>query len=587
MKETVLAMLLISITPALNAERIDVTQTEEGFLFTQGSATKILFYQRRPKSLDGKYERANYVHPLYDLDGNVLTEDFPQDHPHHRGIFWAWHQVLLGGKNAGDSWSARDFTWDVTEAKVIADDGNSAALDVEVTWKSRLVTDETDGPKPLVKEMTTIRAHHVVADHRKIDFEIRLSALQQNVRLGGSDDDKGYGGFSTRIRLPQNIRFVGGSGDLTPQRTAVECGAWLDMTASFGADESIGGLAILCHPSLPGFPQSWILRSSRSMQNPVFPGRDPVLLSTKTPLVLRYCLVVHRGETDRTKVQQWEKEYAGETIDFEAAPEFPRLPDTITLGACSAVAVNSKGEIYLAHRGKQPILCLDASGKFLRSWGDDFIRTVHALRIDRDDNVWVTDIGNHQVLKFNPMGKLLLALGKANTAGNGMDEFNKPTDVAFGPNGEIYVADGYGNSRVMEFTPNGGFLTTWGEPGKGPGQFNLPHSIIIDSKGRVLVGDRENNRVQVFDAGGKLLDIWPGFAPYGLAYDTEGNLFVADGRANKVLQLDAKGKIIGSWGGRGTELGQFNLPHMLAADTHGNLYIGEVQGKRFQKLTRR
>ncbi len=288
-----------------------------------------------------------------------------------------------------------------------------------------------------------------------------------------------------------------------------------------------------------------------------------------------------------TLAAAFNRENAAQEIDFTPAGRFFELPDTITLGACSGVAIDSKQNIYLFHRGKQPIICLDRNGKFLRSWGDDAIDTAHGLRIDHDDNVWVTDIGNHQVMKFNPQGKQLLALGKAGTAGDGVDEFNKPTDVAFGPRGEIYVSDGYGNSRVMKFTPNGGFLAQWGEAGKEPGQFNLPHTLVVDNKNRIVVGDRENDRIQVFDERGKLLEIWTGFAPFGLAYDRQANLFVADGRANKVLQLSAAGKVIGSWGGTGTKPGQFQLPHMLAADIDGNLYVGEIKGQRFQKLTRK
>jgi len=274
-------------------------------------------------------------------------------------------------------------------------------------------------------------------------------------------------------------------------------------------------------------------------------------------------------------------------IDFAPVPDFVKLPASIKLGRCSGVDVNSKGEIYLFHRGQHPILVLDATGKYLRSWGDDVIGEAHGLRIDRDDNVWVTDIGNHQVFKFNPTGKLLMTLGKAGKAGDGIDEFNKPTDVAFASSGEIFIADGYGNSRVLKFTPNGGFLTQWGEAGKGPGQFDTPHTIIVDRKDRVLVGDRENDRVQVFDSSGKLLEIWPGFAPFGLELDKQGNLFVADGRANKILQLNEQGKVVASWGEEGAGPGQFQLPHMLAADSVGSLYVAEIIGRRFQKLARK
>jgi len=274
-------------------------------------------------------------------------------------------------------------------------------------------------------------------------------------------------------------------------------------------------------------------------------------------------------------------------IDFEPVAEFLRLPADLTLGACSATAVDSQGRVYLFHRGKQPILCFNKSGNFLRSWGDDLIGMAHGLRVDRDDNVWVTDIGHHMVFKFSPTGKLLLALGTTDKPGLGDNQFNKPTDLAFGPQGEIYVSDGYGNNRVMKFDGRGKFLNSWGTPGKGPGEFNLPHAILVDLNGQVVVGDRENNRVQVFNSDGNLLEIWAGFAPFGLTFDGDGRLFVADGRANKVLLLNSAGQVVNSWGKKGTAPGQFDLPHMLTADADGNLYVTEILSKRLQKLRRK
>ena len=278
--------------------------------------------------------------------------------------------------------------------------------------------------------------------------------------------------------------------------------------------------------------------------------------------------------------------FAAETIYFQTPQDFLQVPPGLTLGACSAVAVNSKDEIFLFHRGKQPILCFDKEGKFLRSWGDDQIHTAHGLRVDKEDNVWVTDIGNHRVFKFDPKGKELLALGTGQP-GTETDQFDKPTDIAFGPKGEFFISDGYGNSRVLKFSPNGGFIKTWGTPGVRGGEFNLPHSIIVDAKERVLVGDRENNRIQVFDLDGKPLAIWRGYAPYGLAFDHSGNLFVADGRANKVNLLDSAGKVKKSWGRKGPKPGQFDLAHMLAFDSAGNLYVAEVNGQRLQKFVRK
>jgi len=282
-----------------------------------------------------------------------------------------------------------------------------------------------------------------------------------------------------------------------------------------------------------------------------------------------------------------EKPAKSKQIDFQPATSRLKFPQSVQLGQCSAVDFDSKGRLYLFHRGKQPILCFDRDGKFIRSWGDGLIGKAHGLRVDADDNIWVTDIGHHTVFKFNPQGKLLLSLGTLDRPGLGTNQFDKPTDVAFGPKGEIYVADGYGNSRVMKFAANGKFLTSWGKPGKGRGEFHLPHSILVDASGRVLVGDRENNRVQIFDSEGKLLGIWSGFAPYGMEFDRKGNLFIADGRTHAVLLLSTKGKVIRRWGRKGKRPGEFNLPHMLAADADGNLYVAEVGNKRLQRLNRK
>jgi DNA-binding beta-propeller fold protein YncE len=277
---------------------------------------------------------------------------------------------------------------------------------------------------------------------------------------------------------------------------------------------------------------------------------------------------------------------AAEPATWTAQPGFFQLPDGFELGAASAVAVNRRGEIFVFHRGAHPIMVFDSAGKFLRSWGDGVVGSSHGLRIDPEENVWVTDIGNHRVMKFDPQGKLLMSLGTGKP-GDGNDQFNKPTDVAFGSKGEFYVTDGYGNTRVLKFSPSGALVYQWGSAGKGDGEFNTPHAIVIDRQGRLIVGDRENDRIQIFDADGKHLATWPGFAPYGLALDGEGRLFVADGRANEVLQLNAAGKIVARFGREGTGPGEFSLPHMLSFDAEGNLFVTEITGKRVQKFVRK
>jgi DNA-binding beta-propeller fold protein YncE len=139
----------------------------------------------------------------------------------------------------------------------------------------------------------------------------------------------------------------------------------------------------------------------------------------------------------------------------------------------------------------------------------------------------------------------------------------------------------------MQFDARGKFIRTWGKAGKGPGEFNLPHAVRVDSRQRILVGDRENKRIQVFDRDGIVLAIWEGFAPYGLEIDREGTIFVADAVAHRIVQLDADGNIVHSWGGEGTKPGEFKAPHMLATDSDGSLFVAEVDGMRMQKFVRK
>ena len=278
---------------------------------------------------------------------------------------------------------------------------------------------------------------------------------------------------------------------------------------------------------------------------------------------------------------------APKRIALDPSTTFLKLPKGLTMGSCSAVAIDSKQNIYVFHRGKQPILVFSKTGKFLRSWGDKLIAYAHGLRIDKQGNVWVTDTKRHQVFKFSSKGKLLMTLGTANVPGTGKNQFDKPTDIAFGANGDLYISDGYGNSRVVVLTSKGKFIRSWGTAGRKPKQFDTPHTILVDRKGRVIVGDRENDRVQVFNSKGKLLAIWPGFAPFGLAFDGDGNILVADGRAHAVLRLSSAGKVVQIYGKKGKGPGEFNLPHMLATDANGNVYVAEIGNNRLQKLSPR
>jgi DNA-binding beta-propeller fold protein YncE len=273
---------------------------------------------------------------------------------------------------------------------------------------------------------------------------------------------------------------------------------------------------------------------------------------------------------------------------YRVVPGWPQVPSQITFGQVSAVATDSADRVFVFHRGEHPIVVFDRGGKFLHSWGDGLVKKAHGLRIDRQDNVWITDVGDHLVRKFDRDGKLLLTLGQKGVPGDGRDQFNQPTDIAFTPSGAFYVSDGYGNSRVVKFGQDGKYLMEWGKKGTGPGEFNLPHAVCLDTRGRIYVGDRENNRIQVFDPDAKFLAQWTeGGAPFGLFPTADGRLFVADGRAHRVTILSSEGKALGRFGEEGAAPGQLNLPHMLCVDSHGDVYVAEVNGQRIQKFSAR
>jgi hypothetical protein len=298
--------------PAGQAAAMRVTKDPQGYWFTEGD-TKVLFYQAERKALpDGQAARSNYFHPLYDLDGTTLTEDFPTDHVHHRGIFWAWHQVRINGRSVQDQWVNRDSFWTVQDAQTRSN-AKSASLALRVVWESPLFTDSRSQRRPFVEERSATRVHQAEGTIRKIDFHLQLRALVDGVEIGGSEDAKGYGGFSYRIVMPPDIRFTGAQGAVTPIENAVGASPWMDVSGSYGPSGT-SGLTVLTHPSTTGFPQPWILRARGSMQNAVYPGRQPVAVPRDRPVLLRYRLVLHRGALAPADIERLQAEYAGERI---------------------------------------------------------------------------------------------------------------------------------------------------------------------------------------------------------------------------------------------------------------------------------
>ena len=288
--------------------RVSVTEQDDGFLFEE-SGSKILLYRHRPVSKEGQFERANYVHPLFDLDGRAITEDFPDDHVHQRGIFWAWHQVHVGNQKVGDGWMTTDFKWEVVVTNVDDLTGGAARLSAKTNWLSPLFKNSAGVELPIVEEALQITVHPKVQNTRTVDFEIQLLAKRPSVSIGGSDDEKGYGGFSLRFKTPKDFAIHAESGLVEPVLTAMDCGDWVEFAGSLGGTDSIGGAAVFIHPTSAGYPNSWILRRESSMQNPVFPGRTPVELSQTIPVVMRYRLVLHRQEASKVSIRQWRSAY--------------------------------------------------------------------------------------------------------------------------------------------------------------------------------------------------------------------------------------------------------------------------------------
>jgi sugar lactone lactonase YvrE len=310
---------------------------------------------------------------------------------------------------------------------------------------------------------------------------------------------------------------------------------------------------------------------------------------------------------------------------YDAVDAWGRLPAGRTWGSLSAVDVDADGvSIWVAERcGRNncagsalpPVLKFDPSGKLVRSFAAGMFTFPHGMSVDGDGNVWVTDgippdsAGppapgkGHVVVKFSPEGKVLLTLGKPGTSGSGNDTFNQPSDVVVSANGDIFVADGHGgksNARIVRFTRDGRFIKSWGTHGSGPGEFDTPHGIAIDSRGRVFVADRGNNRIQIFDQDGKFLDEWRQFSrPSGLYIDRSDTIYVADSESNTKRHPGGKRGIYVGNARDGKVTAFIPDPERdpdnsltsgaegVAADSKGTIYGAEVGPKRLRKYVMR
>ncbi|NND32334.1 MAG: hypothetical protein HKN76_07045 [Saprospiraceae bacterium] len=282
-------------------------------------------------------------------------------------------------------------------------------------------------------------------------------------------------------------------------------------------------------------------------------------------------------------------------VDFEleVVPGFFQTPTDGNIIQPTGVALDSRGHIFIFNKGNRQLMEFDPQGNYIRSFGDGLFIDPHGLRIDAQDNIWTTDLETHTVLKLSPQGRVLLVIGQNKTSGL-FDEvrksvlFFKPADVGFRSNGDIYVADGYGNHRVVQLDKQGDFIRAWGEQGPEEGNFDNPHNIIVD-RNRVYVADRNNKRVQVFDTDGKFVEAWTHLGkPWGLAISPERNLYMVDGDAEVIYKLNTEGQVLGKYAaGPGRGDGHLRAAHGIAAGPQEELYVTEVLNWRVQKFEQR
>jgi DNA-binding beta-propeller fold protein YncE len=285
-------------------------------------------------------------------------------------------------------------------------------------------------------------------------------------------------------------------------------------------------------------------------------------------------------------------------VEFPApATSAAGFPAPWNLIQVSAVAISARGTVLVLHRGAHPILEFEPSGKFIRSWGDGLFSEgkvagipqsnwapersrysavygapgctscgAHSIRVDPQGNIWVIDAAGHVIYKLNQDGEEIMRLGRKGVAGTGNDTFNLPTDVAFAPNGDIYVSDGYGSARVVKFSRDGKYLLQWGKRGNGPGEFMLPHNVVVDAQGRVYVTDRDNQRIEIFDANGKYLTEWKETGGVsGMVITNDGNIVTG------TVLRDLNGNVIGRFA-------DAQAAHGAAVDKAGNVFLAQLSG---------
>jgi len=296
---------------------------------------------------------------------------------------------------------------------------------------------------------------------------------------------------------------------------------------------------------------------------------------------------------------------------YELVRDWPKLTEGFVLGNPTGLGIDSENNIVVFHRANRvwqepmpetkieenTILTLDkTTGEIIKNWGADLFIMPHGLEVDKENNIWVTDVALHQVFKFSENGNLLLTLGEAQVAGNDSTHFNLPTDVAVADDGSFYVSDGYGNSRIIKFDKNGTYLFEWGKHGNAEGEFDIPHGIDLDNNGNVYVADRENNRIQKFDSKGNFIAVWQNSITdqlysvtidknrehlFGIDYMTVNDTIV---KGSDIFRFDLNTNLQIQFGRTGFYDGPISRYHDISVDDEGNIYVGDILENKIQKF---
>ena len=282
-------------------------------------------------------------------------------------------------------------------------------------------------------------------------------------------------------------------------------------------------------------------------------------------------------------------------LGYQPVPHGMQIPVDVEMGAPSSVAWTSTDTILVFNRGPNPLMEFNPDGSFVRSWGQGQYLRPHGMRVDAEGHIWTTDVNGHTVRKMSSEGDLLMTLGTHEQAGEwdvgaGSGLLNEPTDLAVGLDGELFVLVGHGRGtpQMLKFDRHGTLMTRWGRSGTGPGQFDTPHSVVVDAEGLVYIADRQNRRVQIFDRGGTYMKEWEYKGlPCGLYLGADGQMYLASGFAGEILRLDKNGKAVGATGQPGKGLGEFGEAHYMTLTPDGDIYVADTVKPALHKFVRK